>query len=61
MAGADLAKLSIDRSVVPVRRRRWLWWLLPAAGAAAVAAWLAFAPRAASVQTTPVVTSYPSQ
>jgi RND family efflux transporter MFP subunit len=62
MAGADLAKLSIDRSAVPVRRRRrWLWWLLPAAGAAAVAAWLAFVPRAASVQTTPVVTSYPSQ
>jgi RND family efflux transporter MFP subunit len=62
MAGADLAKLSIDRSAVPVRRRRrWLWWLLPAAGAAAVAAWYAFVPRAASVQTTPVVTSYPSQ
>ena len=57
----DLAKLSIDRSAVPVRRRRrWLWWLLPAAGAAAVAAWYAFVPRAASVQTTPVVTSYPS-
>ena len=62
MAGADLSKLSIDRSAVPVRRRRrWLWWLLLAAGAAAVAAWYAFVPRAASVQTTPVVTSYPSQ
>ena len=62
MAGADLSKLSIDRSAVPVRRRRrWLWWLLPAAGAAAVAAWYAFVPRAASVQTTPVVRSYPSQ
>ncbi len=62
MAGADLSKLSIDRSAAPVRRRRrWLWWLLPAAGAAAVAAWLALGPRAVSVQTTPVVTSYPSQ
>jgi RND family efflux transporter MFP subunit len=62
MTGADLAKLSIDRSAVPVRRRRrWMLWLPLAAGAAAVIAWLALVPRAASVQTTPVVTSYPSQ
>jgi RND family efflux transporter MFP subunit len=62
MNDADLAKLSIDRSAVPVRRRRkWLGWLLLAAGAAVAAAWFAFAPRAASVQTTPVVTSHPSQ
>ena len=62
MTGADLAKLSIDRSAVPVRRRRrWYLWLPLGAGAAAVVAWLAFVPRAASVQTTPVVTSHPSQ
>jgi HlyD family secretion protein len=62
MAGADLAKLSIDRSAVPLRRRRrWLGWLLLAVGASAVAAWFAFVPRAMSVQTTPVVTSHPSQ
>jgi len=61
MPDVDLSKLSIDRSAAPLRRRRWLWWSLPAVAAAAAAAWYALAPRAVSVQTTPVVTSYPSQ
>jgi RND family efflux transporter MFP subunit len=62
MADADLAKLTIDRSAAPRRRRRrWLAWAIAAAVALAVAAWFAFAPRATGVQTTPVVTSYPSQ
>ena len=60
----DLTKLRIDRSVAPVvsrRRRRWLWWggILLALGAAG--AWFALQPRAVTVQTTSVVTTYPSQ
>ncbi len=60
----DLAKLRIDRSLAPVvsrRRRRWLWWggfllvLLIAGG------WFALQPRVVTVQTTSVVTTYPSQ
>jgi len=63
MADVDLSKLSIDRSAAPVRRRRrrWLFWSIPAIAALASAAWYALAPRVAAVQTTPVVTSYPSQ
>jgi RND family efflux transporter MFP subunit len=63
MADADLAKLVIDRSAAPLRRRRrgWLWWALAALAAAAAGAWFALAPRALAVQTTPVVTTYPSQ
>jgi RND family efflux transporter MFP subunit len=63
MADADLAKLAIDRSAAPLRRRRrgWLWWALAALAAAAAGAWFALAPRALAVQTTPVVTTYPSQ
>ncbi|MEO8345066.1 MAG: efflux RND transporter periplasmic adaptor subunit [Betaproteobacteria bacterium] len=64
-APPDLSKLRIDRSLAPVvsrrRRRRWLWWggilVLLAAGAA----WFALQPRAVAVQTTSVVTTYPSQ
>jgi RND family efflux transporter MFP subunit len=60
----DLTKLRIDRSVAPVvsrRRRRWLWWggilmLLAVAGG-----WFALQPRAVTVLTTSVVTTYPSQ
>jgi RND family efflux transporter MFP subunit len=60
----DLTKLRIDRSVAPVvsrRRRRWLWWggilmLLALAGG-----WFALQPRAVTVLTTSVVTTYPSQ
>jgi RND family efflux transporter MFP subunit len=63
MADADLAKLAIDRSAAPLRRRRrgWLWWALAALAAAAAGAWFALSSRALAVQTTPVVTTYPSQ
>jgi multidrug efflux pump subunit AcrA (membrane-fusion protein) len=63
-AQPDLAKLRIDRSLAPdrpSRRRRWLWLGSIAAIAAAGAAWYALQPRAIPVQTTTVVTSYPSQ
>ena len=63
-AQPDLARLRIDRSVAPVvrrRRRRWIWLGVVAVLAAAGGGWFALQPRAASVQTTPVVTSYPSQ
>ena len=60
----DLSKLRIDRSLAPVvsrRRRRWLWWgailLLLALGGG----WFALQPRAVTVATTSVVTTYPSQ
>jgi len=59
----DLSKLRIDRSVAPVRARQRRW-LLPAVAVlifAAAGLWYAFVPRPVSVQTTPVVTSYPSQ
>jgi RND family efflux transporter MFP subunit len=60
----DLSKLRSDRSVAPVarrRRRKWLWLGLLAALSAAGGAWFALQPRVASVQTTPIVTTYPSQ
>ena len=63
-ASSDIAKLRIDRSLAPVRasrRRRWLWIGAFAAIAVAGAAWFALQPRAVAVQTTAVVTSYPSQ
>src|SRR5256714_14998051 len=60
----DLSKLRIDRSAAPVVRRRrvrWIW--LGALGAIVVAGgtWFALQPRVTTVQTTPVVTAYPSQ
>jgi HlyD family secretion protein len=63
-AQPDLARLRIDRSVAPVvrrRRRRWIWLGVVAVLAAGGGGWFALQPRVASVQTTPVVTSYPSQ
>ena len=60
----DIGKLRIDRSVAPVRssrRRKWLWLAGLAIVAAAGAAWYAAQPHAITVQTTAVVTSYPSQ
>ena len=60
----DLTKLRIDRSVAPVvsrRRRRWLWWAGVLLVLAAAGAWFALQPRATTVQTTAVVTTYPSQ
>ncbi|MEO8302513.1 MAG: efflux RND transporter periplasmic adaptor subunit [Betaproteobacteria bacterium] len=63
-AQPDIAKLRIDRSLAPVRasrRRKWLWFGAIAAVALAGGAWYAAQPRAVTVQTTAVVTSYPSQ
>jgi HlyD family secretion protein len=63
-ASSDIARLRIDRSLAPVRasrRRRWLWLGALAAVAVAGAAWYALQPRVITVQTTAVVTSYPSQ
>ena len=60
----DLTKLRIDRSLAPVvrrRRRKWIWLGAIAALFAAGGAWFALQPRAQTVQTTPVVTAYPSQ
>jgi RND family efflux transporter MFP subunit len=62
-APSDLSKLKIDRSIAPVRsrRRRWLWPAIVALIVAAAGLWYAVVPRPVTVQTTPVVTSYPSQ
>ena len=63
-ATSDIARLRIDRSLAPVRasrRRRWLWLGALAAIAVGGAAWFALQPRTITVQTTAVVTSYPSQ
>ena len=60
----DIGKLRIDRSIAPVRasrRRRWIWLGGIAIVAAAGAAWYSMQPHPITVQTTPVVTSYPSQ
>jgi RND family efflux transporter MFP subunit len=60
----DLSKLRIDRSLAPVqtrRRRRWLWLGAIAVVVVLGGAWFFLQPRAISVQTTPVVTTYPSQ
>jgi RND family efflux transporter MFP subunit len=60
----DLSKLRIDRSLAPVRRkRRGRWIALALAALVVVAALVAYAlqPKVFTVQTTAVVTSYPSQ
>src|SRR6478609_3526710 len=59
----DLTKLRIDRDVAPIRRRRRRWIVLAVVAvlAAAAAAWFLLQPRAATVQTTPIVTTHPSQ
>ena len=63
MSAADLSKLKIDRSLAPVRRSRRKWVGLAAIALALVAGalWFALQSRAAVVQTTPIVTTYPSQ
>jgi hypothetical protein len=63
-APPDLSKLRIDRSLAPVvtrRRRRWLWWGGILLVAAVAGGWFALQPRAVTVQTASVVTTYPSQ
>ena len=64
MSADDLAKLRIDRSLAPVqthRRRRWLWLGAVAVVIVLGGAWFFLQPRAIAVQTTPIVTTYPSQ
>ncbi len=63
-APPDLSKLRIDRDVAPLRRRRrrkWVWLAMLAVLIAGGAAWYLAQPRAQTVQTTPIVTTYPSQ
>jgi len=60
----DLAKLRIDRGIAPVRQRRRRRWIVLAVFALALLAagvWYLLQPRVATVQTTPIVTTYPSQ
>jgi len=60
---ADLSLLKIDRSLAPARsrRRRWLWPVLALVAALAAGGYYLWAPRAVVVQTTPIVTTFPSQ
>jgi len=63
-APPDLSKLRIDRSMAPLRRRRrgrWIWLGILIALALAAVAFFVAQPRTVTVQTTPVVTTYPSQ
>ncbi|HSV19907.1 MAG TPA: efflux RND transporter periplasmic adaptor subunit [Casimicrobiaceae bacterium] len=63
-APPDLSKLRIDRGLAPVRRRRtrrYVWLGVLAALIVAGAVFVALQPKTVSVQTTPVVTTYPSQ
>ena len=60
----DLSKLRIDRDATPIRRRRrrrWIWLAVIAVLVAGGAAWFAMQPRVQAVQTTPIITTYPSQ
>ena len=64
MSADDLSKLKIDRSLAPVqtrRRRKWIWLGAIAIVLIGGGAWFALQPRAVAVQTTPIVTTYPSQ
>jgi len=60
----DLSQLRIDRGIPAVRsrrRRRWIVLAMVVAAIGAAASWYLAQPRAAVVQTTPIVTVYPSQ
>ncbi|HEX6795135.1 MAG TPA: efflux RND transporter periplasmic adaptor subunit [Casimicrobiaceae bacterium] len=60
----DLSKLRIDRELAPIRRRRrrkWIWLAAIALLVIGIAAWQFAQPHPETVQTTPVVTTYPSQ
>ena len=64
-AESDLAKLRIDRSLAPIQSRRRRKWLLARRARGPRGRrrrrGMALQPRAVTVQTTPVVTTYPSQ
>jgi RND family efflux transporter MFP subunit len=60
----DLSKLKIDRTLAPIqtrRRRKWWWLAAMAIVIVSAGAWFTLSPRATTVQTTPIVTVYPSQ
>jgi HlyD family secretion protein len=60
----DLTRLKINRDLAPMRSRRtrrWVWWSIVALVPAGIAGWFALQPRVATIQTTPIVTAYPSQ
>lgn len=60
----DLSKLRLDRNLAPLRsrrRRRWIAWGVVAAVLAAAGGWYALQPKVATVSTTSVVTTFPSQ
>jgi RND family efflux transporter MFP subunit len=60
----DLSRLRIDRDATPIRRRRrrhWIWLAIIAAIVVVGGAWFMLQPRVQTVQTTPIVTTYPSQ
>ncbi len=60
----DVSRLRIDRGLPPLRsrrRRRWIGLAMAAAAIGAGASWYLAQPRAVTVQTTPIVTVYPSQ
>ena len=60
----DLSTLRIDRDDAPIRRRRRRKWIglgVVVVAAAAAGGWYLLQPRAQTVQTTPIVTAYPSQ
>lgn len=60
----DLAKLKIDRTLAPVRRRRTRRWVVLGVlglGVAAAGAYVALRPRPVEVRAASVVTTYPSQ
>ena len=64
MSANDLSRLKIDRSLAPIqtrRRRKWWWLAALVVIVAAGGAWYMLVPRAVTVQTTPIVTTYPSQ
>jgi RND family efflux transporter MFP subunit len=64
LSAEDLSRLKIDRSLAPVRRRRrskWIWLGAAVLAAGGGGAWFTLQPHAIAVQTTPIVTTYPSQ
>ncbi len=64
MSADDLSRLKIDRSLAPIqtrRRRKWWWLAALVIVVGGASAWYVLVPRPTVVQTTPIVTTYPSQ